>query len=224
MILILRLRIGLDDENHYSTAYDLAMIAKEVLKNEYLSGIVSKKSVEIHINGNSRILNSTNEMLTYYDGANGVKTGFTGNAGRCIVTSANRNGRQLISVILGCDSKKNRTVDSIRLLDFGFNMFQIVDLSQLIKQEMTISVDKSEHKTYKIVKNIGAINYPLKEGENAHISVEYSINENLVAPLNKGIKVGRATIKLNDIAIKEIRYNLPEKISRKHWIEYFIKT
>lgn len=211
---------GLDSEKHYSTAYDLVLIAKEILKNEYLSSIVSQKSAELNINGRMKVINTTNEMLSYYDGANGIKTGYTGEAGRCLVTSAKKNGRLLISVVLGCDSKKNRTIDSIRLLDYGFNEFEIVNLADYIKKDIYIIVGKSEGEIYKLSENMN-IPYPLKNSEKDAITIKYDIDNSLVAPLKKGETVGKVKILLNGIEISLVEYKLPEDINRKSWQEYF---
>ena len=210
---------GLDEDNHYSTAYDLMLIGKEILKNSYLANIISQKAVEININGNTRQLNSTNEMLTYYEGVNGIKTGFTGNAGRCLVTSCQKEKRQLISVVLGCDSKKNRTVDSIRLLDYGFNDYEIVDLTDFIKKDLYIVVEKSEGGIYRLSKNFKLF-YPLKEDEIQKLTVEYNIKQNLVAPIQKAENVGNTKVKLDGIVIKQIDYIIPKNIPRKSWRVY----
>ncbi|MBQ9313654.1 MAG: D-alanyl-D-alanine carboxypeptidase [Clostridia bacterium] len=214
---------GLDEDNHYSTAYDLMLISKEMLKNTYLANIISQKTLEITVNDNSKALNSTNEMLSYYEGANGVKTGYTGNAGRCLISSAKKNERQLISVVLGCDSKKNRTVDSIRLLDYGFNNYEIVNLADFVKKDLYIVVDKSEGEIYRLSKDLNLM-YPLKENEKEKVEVEYDLKTNLTAPLFKGENVGTVKIKLDGGIINQIEYTLPQNINRKSWQNYFNKV
>lgn len=211
---------GLDEDGHYSTAYDLSLIAKRLLEIPYLANIVSQKTVEIEINGYNRIIGSTNEMLSIYEGANGVKTGFTGNAGRCIITSATKNGRTLISVVLGCDTKKNRTIDSTRLLDYGFEAFKLVDIKDYIRENICITVEKSEHGIYMLRKNVD-FKYPLKEDESDKIAVRYDIKSNLQAPLFKGEKIATANIYLDGVRIGEIDYTLPENIYRKELKTYF---
>ncbi len=211
---------GLDAENHYSTAFDLMLIAKEVLNTPYLANIVSKRTIEIEINGNTRTIGTTNEVLSAYPGANGVKTGFTGDAGRCIVTSAKKDNRQIISIVLGCDTKKNRTIDSVGLLNYGFNTFKSVNLGDYIRKTICINVDKSEGVLYTL-KRDADIYYPLKEEEIKEIRVNYNVVNNLVAPLNKGYKVASASIFLNNSKICEVEYLLPQKIERKDWKEFF---
>lgn len=192
---------GLDKEEHYSTAYDLMLIADYLLKIPYLANIVSKKSVEIEVNGYNKTVGTTNEMLNIYDGANGVKTGFTANAGRCIVTSVNRDNRKLISVVLGCDTKKNRTIDSVKLLNYGFESYKLYDFSKHIKQNLCISVEKSEGKLYMLSKNVTFV-YPLKDDEIKYINVRYNIRAKLVAPVYKGEKVATAEIYIGQNKIR----------------------
>ena len=192
---------GLDKEEHYSTAYDLMLIANYLLKIPYLANIVSKKSVEIEVNGYNKTVGTTNEMLSIYDGVNGVKTGFTANAGRCIVTSVNRDSRKLISVVLGCDTKKNRTIDSVKLLNYGFESYKLYDFSKHIKQNLCISVEKSEGKLYMLSKNVTFV-YPLKDDEIKDINVRYNIKANLVAPVYKGEKVATAGIYIGQNKIR----------------------
>ena len=99
---------GLDDVGHHSTAYDMALITKYALNIPVFNEIVKTKSIQV---GN-RYLNNSNEMLTSYEGADGVKTGYTGRAGRCLITSATRDGRRFISVVLFCDSRSQRALSS----------------------------------------------------------------------------------------------------------------
>lgn len=211
---------GLDEDGHYSTAYDLMVIANELLNIPYLADIVSEKTIEIEINGYTRVIGTTNEMLSVYSGADGVKTGFTGNAGRCIISSATRDGRKLISVVLGCDTKKNRTTDSVRLLDYGFNAFKEVNFKDFLRESVCISVNKSEGGIYRLSQEID-FKYPLKEDEIQKIRIKYNTMQNLEAPISKGEIVANTEIFLDGIKIGEIKYALPEKINRKDWKMYF---
>lgn len=211
---------GLDEDGHYSTAYDLMLIADKLLEIPYLADIVAKRTVEIKINDYARTIGTTNEMLSTYNGADGVKTGFTGDAGRCIVTSATQNGRKLISVVLGCDTKKNRTLDSVKLLDYGYNAFKEVDLKEYIRDSICITIEKSEGGIYRLSKDID-FKYPLKDDEISKIQVKYNVLSDLVAPVNKGELVGTTEIFFDNIKIGEIEYTLPENIERKNWKTYF---
>ncbi|MBO5143199.1 MAG: D-alanyl-D-alanine carboxypeptidase [Clostridia bacterium] len=156
---------GLDTENHYSTAYDLAIIADYALSNKYLANIFSKKTETIYINQIARNISTTNEMLHVYPTANGVKTGFTNNAGRCLVTSATNNDEwQLISVVLGCDTKNFRTQDSQKLLNYGFQNFKLVNIGEVLPKKVLFEVNKSVEEIFKIDINY-YYEYPLTEEE-----------------------------------------------------------
>lgn len=100
---------GLDQDEHYTTAYELAKITDYALDNKKFAQIVNTKEITIHINGNQKSINNTNELLGNLNGVDGVKTGFTNGAGRCLVTSTTRNGHKIICVVLGADTKKIRT-------------------------------------------------------------------------------------------------------------------
>lgn len=100
---------GLDEQEHYTSAYELAKITDYALNIDKFASIVNTKTTTIYINDIAKQLNNTNELLGNLNGIDGVKTGFTNNAGRCLVTSVTRNNHQIICVVLGADTKKIRT-------------------------------------------------------------------------------------------------------------------
>lgn len=210
---------GLDSENHYSTAYDLAKLAEYLLDIEYLANIVKERSIKIKVNENIKIFGTTNEMLSFYEGANGVKTGFTGNAGRCLVTSATRNGRTLISVALGCGNKKQRTEDSVKLLNYGFENFEIVDICENMRKEFDINVVKGKYKNYKMIINGRQIMAITKKQTNS-IQYNYNIKQELEAPIKKGEVIGNIEVYVENTKIKEFTIYAPQTIERKGIIEY----
>jgi len=114
---------GLPKDGHYTTAHDLAIIAREAMNHELFREIVSTKRASISWEGRSyqRILNNKNRLLTDYDGATGIKTGYTKAAGRCLVFGAKRNGLELIGVVLRCGDWFD---EAARLMDIGFERYQ----------------------------------------------------------------------------------------------------
>lgn len=180
---------GLDEEGHYSTAFDLAIIADYALNIPYLANIFCKKTETIYINGNPRNISTTNEMLHVYAGANGVKTGFTNDAGRCLVTSAtNKDGWQLISVVLGCDTKNIRTQDSINLLNYGFENYKIEDIGKILPDKVIFGVEKSKEDTYKIEIDYH-FKYPLTSEEKENLILRQSQIPVLVAPVDQNTEI-----------------------------------
>ena len=97
---------GLDNENHYTTAYELALLTDYALRNKTFANFVETKSYSVTINGQPRIITNTNELLGNLNGVYGVKTGFTNGANRCLVTACKRDNLDIICVVLGCDTKK----------------------------------------------------------------------------------------------------------------------
>ena len=123
---------GLDQDDHYTTAFELAKIANYALKNDTFSKIVRTSNYTITINNQPKNLHNTNELLGSLEGVYGVKTGFTNGANRCLVTACKRGNLDIICVVLGCDTKKNRTQDSINLINYTFNNFSVVNVKNII--------------------------------------------------------------------------------------------
>ena len=185
---------GLDEEGHYSTAYDLAIIADYALNNEYLANIFSKKTEVIYINGIPRNIATTNEMLYVYDKADGVKTGFTNQAGRCLVTSAtNDEGWQIIAVVLGCDTKNFRTQDSKQILNYGFEQFEMVDVGKILPSQVVFEVEKSKERMYKVGVEFH-FEYPLTKEEKDRLYFKENRISNFEAPLEINTQITKYEI------------------------------
>lgn len=114
---------GLPDENHYTTARDLCNIARYAMQNETFKGVVSTRSYI----GKFRSYANKNKMLQKYEGANGVKTGYTIKAGRCLVSSAERNGMDVVCVVLDCPDTYGRSAE---LLDYSFSNYSLIKISE----------------------------------------------------------------------------------------------
>ena len=126
---------GLDDPEHYTTAYELAKITDYALENKTIAKVVSTKFYTININGYPKDLSNTNELLGVLNGVVGIKTGFTNNAGRCLVTETKRDNMDIITVVLGADTKKDRTKDSVKLIEYAFANYEIVNIEEKINTE-----------------------------------------------------------------------------------------
>lgn len=120
---------GLHDDNHYTTAYDLAVICAEAYNNADFVRIVGSQKARIEIDGEPSYIGNKNKLLKLFDGANGVKTGFTKKSGRCLVGAAKRNNMQLISVVLNYPDMWN---DSIRMLKYGFDNYKMIALDDAL--------------------------------------------------------------------------------------------
>ena len=178
---------GLDSDEHYTTAYELALLSNYALNNTTFAQIVGTKEYTITINGYPKQLSNTNELLGNLDGVYGIKTGFTNGANRCLVTACKRNDMDIICVVLGADTKKFRTQDSIKLINYIFDNFEPVNIKKLIE-------DKFEkwkiENLNKIVINKGItqnINLEIENIDKAIIPIRKdlinSINVNVYCPL-----------------------------------------
>lgn len=118
---------GLDDKTHYTTAYDMALITAYAYQNDEFCNIASAKKATINVDGENRYIANKNKLLAIYDGANGVKTGYTKRDGRCLVGGAKREGMQVVSVVFNHSDMWN---DTVRMLDFAFDNFKMTPIEQ----------------------------------------------------------------------------------------------
>lgn len=212
---------GLDEEGHYSTAYDLALIADYALNIPYLANIFAKKTETIYINGVARNVNTTNEMLHVYPNSNGVKTGFTNDAGRCLVTSAtNSEGWQIISVVLGCDTKNFRTQDSKKLLDYGFKNYEFVNIGEILPKKVIFEVKKSKEQFYKIDVDYNYL-YPITKEEKKELHYTETEIPEFEAPINQNAEILKYSIYIGQERILQFSLKLQKEITRKTTKDYF---
>lgn len=182
---------GLYDDAHYTTAYDLSMIAKEALKNDIFKKIVStyKKTIPLDNGEGTRVLVNHNKMLRLYDGAIGVKTGFTKKTGRTLVSAAERDGLTLIAVTLNAPSDWN---DHTLMLDYGFANYTRVTLFSAGEFRYALDIGGGTS-DYAILTNTQDIAMTLrKEHTDAKRTVE-TYSRLICAPIRSGATLGRVT-------------------------------
>lgn len=190
---------GLDAENHYTTAYDLAKITRYALNNPVFNEIVKK--TEFYYEG--RTLKNTNEMLSLYEGADGVKTGYTGLAGRCLVTSATHNDMRFISVVLFCDTKNLRTSSSQKILDYSFDEYGKVLLMEKGRILGSVKVERSRNLQEIMVASAEDLKAVLKYSERDNLYTRISLPESITAPVRQGTILGTVSIYQGDQIIAE---------------------
>lgn len=190
---------GLHDENHYSTAYDMALLARQAMKNEDFRHICSQKSMSVNF-GNppyARTLYNTNKLLDRYQYCIGVKTGFTDEAGRCLVSAAEKDGIELICVTLNASDDWN---DHVKLYDYGFS---VVQLTNAPEKSAFIEVVGAECDyvglTFAQKLSVGAF-----MGDVSAVSCRIKTAPFAYAPINKGDVLGVAEYYYNDEIIAQI--------------------
>lgn len=224
---------GLDDPEHYTTAYELAKIADYALKNEMFAKIVGTKEHTININGYAKQLCNTNELLGYLQGVSGVKTGFTNNAGRCLVTSVNRNDFEIITVVLGADTKKIRTADSINLIEYAYENYKYLNIEDIVNEKFgnwkeinkkRIQVEKGKNKTVVLkLRKIKNKVIPVKKSDIDNINIEINCLYYLKAPIEKGDVIGNLKITLNGEVVEVVDIVNNEEIKKKDRKDYFLE-
>ena len=216
---------GLDDDEHYTTAFELALITDYALENEIFAKIVKTKTANITVNGKTRTINNTNELLGNLNGVYGVKTGFTNGAGRCLVTAIKRENMDIICVVLGADAKKNRTKDSIKLIENVFEKYEVISLNNKICQEFNnwykligqrINIEKGDKNELVLrLSSNEELNYPILKNAENEIEVKITANTNQKAPLEKGKEIGKLQVNHKGKLIKEISIINENEIRRK---------
>lgn len=221
---------GLDGEEHYTTAYELALLTDYALKNEKFASIVATKTCEIHINNQPKQISNTNELLGNLNGVNGVKTGFTNGAGRCLVTSTTRNGHQIICVVLGADTKKIRTSDSIKLIEYAFSKYEYINAKEKIEEKFNTWLEEAKHIQYDKAKtkqveyelsNSEITWIPILKEEIKDIEVKIQYETNLQTPVEKGYSIGKIQIVVKDKILQEKQIFLKNEIEKKQIGDYF---
>lgn len=186
---------GLDSKTHYTSAYDLALITSYALKNPTFREIVSTKNAKIVTeSGKTRYLRNKNKLLFSLDGCCGVKTGFTNDAGRCLVSACERNGMTVVCVVLNC---RPMFEESSALLEKAFKEYSLVDLTTLTDFSSKVKVCEGREE-YVNIERRGSYFYPLKSGEEKLVKFEVNCPESLLAPIEKGQEIGQIKIFLNN--------------------------
>ena len=218
---------GLDNPDHYSTAFELAKLTDYALKNSKFCEIVKSKFANITINGVNKQIKNTNELLfTSMDGIYGVKTGFTFNAGRCLISAIKKNNMDLIIVVLGADTRKDRANDSIKLMNYVLNHYYVEDIESKVYEQFKlwkeinlnrIFINKAQNKL-----NLSLNNIDIKKiVTNNDISIEINSLYYLDAPIKIGDKIGNLVVKKGDSIIEIIDIVSSVQVDKNNIWDYF---
>lgn len=196
---------GLDTDNHCSTAYDMALITRYALANEEFNRIINTRHICVKSNNTTYDISNKNRLLSEFDGANGVKTGYTGKAGHCFVGAATVDDMQIISVVLasgwGAKGREQKWIDTKRILKYGFENYEYKDIVAKDQTAGNVPVNKSRDKNVEIYFEEG-LRLPVKEGEDIFIKI--SKPETIEAPIKEGALLGHARIYLEGGLEREI--------------------
>lgn len=212
---------GLDAENHYSSSYDMAQIARELVKHKKILDYTSLyEEYLIKPDGSKIWLVNTNKLVRFYNGVDGLKTGFTSAAKYCLTATANKNNVRFISVVMGVDTSENRSYDTTNLLNYGFNTYKINNI--LKKREIvgTIKVKNGVKDKINLVTSED-INDLLKKNE----TKEYKYNiikHKIIAPIKSGDILGSLEVVDNEgNIIKKIDLISDENVKKHNFGSLF---
>lgn len=204
---------GLDEDGHITSAYDVAVMSRELMKHEMIFDYTSIWLDNLR-DGKTQIVN-TNKLLKTYNGITGLKTGTTNDAGCCMSASAKRGDMNLVAVVLGCNSGKERFSDAAALLDYGFANFSVTQLKAPEDLPKTIKVENGMQGNIGIGCDVNA-SIVLDKNSSSKIVSKIDLPESIEAPVVSGQKLGTVTYSLDGNAVKSFEITAlqdAEKIS-----------
>lgn len=202
---------GLDEEGHITSAYDVALMSRELIRHKKIFDYTSIW-LDYLRGGKTQIVN-TNKLLRTYDGITGLKTGTTGDAGSCITATAERNGLSLIAVVLGADNGTDRFRDAAALLDYGFAGFETKELS-LNDELFPITVEGGLQNTAKIkCDDVSYITMPKGGGDQLKQTLDIPVS--VEAPVSEGDRIGSLTFSMGGEEIASFDVVADETVEKK---------
>jgi len=205
---------GLDDANHYSSASDMAKIALELVKHEKLFEYTSIYEDYLREGTDRKFwLVNTNKLVRFYSGADGLKTGYTGEAGFCLTATAKRNGMRVIAVVMGEPDSKTRTSDVSSMLDYAFAQYETETFLSTESILDTININKGKKEYVNIVpkENVTILNKKTDNKKNATYKLEMY---DMKLPLKKGDVVGKLSVYVDDNLYRDIDVTVSDDIEK----------
>lgn len=203
---------GLDEDDHYSSARDVAIMSRELMKHETIFNYTSIWMDTLR--GGKFQLANTNKLIRFYDGANGLKTGSTSKALCCLSAAAKRNDMQLIAVVLGAPTSAERFASAKSLLDYGFANYEVNTQITAGDEVQKIAVEKGVDKEVDVVAG-DSCSTLVKKGQEDNITKEIKIDETITAPIEAGQKIGTMTISRDGEVIADIDLNASSAVEKK---------
>lgn len=216
---------GLPAKDHYSTAYDMAMIAKELLKYEEITEFTKVYESYLREDTDKKFwLVNTNKLVRFYPGVDGLKTGFTSEAKYCLTATAKKDGMRVIAVIFGAPTSKSRNAQITKMLDYSFSQYATHQLHERGKVLGTVKVSKGNKKTVDAVTN-DTVSVLTKKGEKLDNLVEkVKLHNHLKAPIKKGQVIGELTISKEGKELIQVPLISSENIEKASWWDLFKKS
>ena len=214
---------GLDDgaeaANHKTSAYDIALMSRELLKNH--PDIKKFTTIWMDTVRNGAFgLSNTNKMVRFYSGCTGLKTGFTSNAGYCLSASAERDGMELIAVVMGAKTSQERFAACKSMLDYGFANFALY--TPVLQEGASVPVKLGKTGTVGAVPS-GETDLLIDKGQRSAITTEIQLESIVTAPVSKGQRLGTLIIRAGDQTLTQVPLVAEEGVERLSWGDVMVK-
>ena len=213
---------GLDTANHYSSAYDMSLIAKELVKHEKVLEFTSIYEDYLREGQKNKVwLVNTNKLVRFYDGLDGLKTGYTKEAGYCLTSTAKRGDTRFITVVMGEPDTKTRNSETTSMLDYAFSQYESEKIFSKDNSVGTVRVDLGKTETVKLfpMEDVSVLNKKSENKKNAN----YELKANhLSAPIKKGEKVGELILKVEGEKNRTIPLTVQNKVAKANLLEVYV--
>ncbi|KAB7709226.1 D-alanyl-D-alanine carboxypeptidase [Bacillus aerolatus] len=216
---------GLPVEGHYSSAYDMAIMAKELLKHEEITKYTG--TYEAYLRGESEKkfwLVNTNRLIKFYPGVDGLKTGFTNEAKYCLTATASKGNMRVIAVIFGAPTPKERNAQVTKMLDYGFHQYEVSPLYEKGKEVSSVEVAKGDRDEVRL-ETADKVSVLMKKGEKkGQFSKEIHLKKDVQAPVKKGDSLGELTIKKEGKVLSKTPLVAKENVNQASWWQFYKKV
>jgi len=216
---------GLPADDHYSTAYDMAIMAKELLKYEKITNYTGKYESYLRADSDDKFwLVNTNRLVKFYPGVDGLKTGYTNEAKYCLTATAEKNGMRVIAVVFGAPTTKERNAQVSKMLDFAFSQYQTKPIYKKNQEVAKTNVSKGDKR--KVTAITGeSVSILSKKGEDMkNVEKNVVLSKELHAPIKKGDAIGKLVLKKNGKVLSESELVAGEDINQASWWVLFKRS
>ena len=209
---------GADAANHKTSAYDIALMSRELMKNH--PDIKKYTTIWMDtVRGGQFGLSNTNKLIRFYNGAMGLKTGFTSGAGYCLSATAEREGLELIAVVMGCETSNQRTAACKAMLDYGFANYAVITPELPEAAAVPVTLGKARAVTAQPESAGGLL---IEKGKKSSVTTDVTLEDTLAAPVTKGQRLGTMTVRAGDEILAEIPLVAGEDVGRLSWGDLFV--
>lgn len=215
---------GFDEEGSYSSAYDMALIAKELIKHKKILDYTSKYEDYIRENTENKTwIVNTNKLVRFYQGVDGLKTGYTDEAGSSIAVTAEKNGLRLIAISLGYDNTTTRNSETMALLDYGYNQYESKTIFSKGKKIKEVKLNKANKNKVNLILSED-VKVTVKKGEN-NKTYTYDIKLNTINyPIKKGEKIGKLYLKDGNKILREVSLVSDSNIKKASIFKQYLRV